>query len=656
MSGIRSIVMAPDEPALVDVLAGRITFATTRAATFFGRHVEDIIGLEVDGLFDADVSGLTPGMAVTREAVDLQGRRFYAAVSVPEAGRLEISYLPDAAELVTVARRQRDILEAIVGGDPVEVVLSQIAVFAESHAPGNLRASILRMDPEEGVLRVAGQPSLPPEFIAGIDRLRPGQGVASCGTAAATGLMVLTPSIVGDPWWTPFEGFMAQFGVRASWSTPIRSSRHAAVLGTFGMYYGEPRFPTARELYLAESFAHLAALALDRADADRVRIRQLALLETERLRTAFFASIAHDLRTPLQTIVAAVEILDDQVAPMVPSQRRAAEVLRGAAEQLLHVAEDATQIARPGTVEICREPLDPAVIARRAVTVMFEEASRLQVELRTVLPAVLPQLDADPRRLSRVLVNLLGNAVSHAPTGSTVSLEVTFDAAAHELEMVVVDRGPGLPASMHDRVFEPFVQAGDGGISKGGAGLGLAIVKRFVGAHGGRVGVASEPGQGARFSVFLPVAPDAPMLETAPQSDARTAAARVLDGRTILLAEDDEALRSILRIGLARSGATVLEAGDGLEALRVLGNAHVDVLLLDGWMPKLDGAGVLSGMRQDPPARLPAVVVLSGGAGPTQGGPGWLERGASLVVAKPVRLAALVSAVAGILDEVPVPA
>jgi hypothetical protein len=197
-------------------------------------------------------------------------------------------------------------------------------------------------------------------------------------------------------------------------------------------------------------------------------------------------------------------------------QKLALESIKEATAHLMNVAEDATQLARPASeVSLSREASNLAVLLRRAVGVVQEQASKRQVILDVVTPPFIPEVSVDPKRLSRVMVNLLANAVSYSPAGTRVKAELQWDEAKETLGVAVEDAGPGLPHGMEDVVFEPFVQVGEARKQGGGIGLGLAIVKRFVEAHKGRVGVASVPGRGARFSFTIPVPIGARMIPTA---------------------------------------------------------------------------------------------------------------------------------------------
>lgn len=631
----QSIVMPFDEPAMLRVREGRVLEATTRAATLLGTSRRELVDREVEEL----APGLSGGGTV--EARRLDGSTVRCKVRELSEGCFTLDYRPDTQEIAELFEAQREIVERIVRGDSVEEVLGAIAVLAEEHAPGGMRCSILVLDEKEGVLRTMGQPSLPRDFTAAIDRLVPAYGKASCGHAAAEGVQVLTTRIEGDPWWKDFATFMASYGIEASWSSPILSPRNGRTLGTFGMYYPAPRFPTPAELYLIESFTHLAALAIDRHHADLVRAAHVNLLETARMRDTFFATVAHDFRTPLQSVVMGLNSLETLVDRRDPEQLRAISYVRDAAAHLLDVANDVTQLSRPAAeVTLERELQSARDLAVAAIAVVQEQAARKQVVLELNTRGELPLVHVDGRRIRRAVVNLLANAISYSPRGTSVSVELRFEPAASVVQISVKDSGPGLPAGREYLVFEPFVQVGEQRQRAGGIGLGLAIVKRFVEAHGGRVGVQSEPGKGSRFWLRLPADPSAipvqlPIGRSAPAARPAPGAERPIEGLRILVADDDELLRNVLKSGLTRAGATVTEVADGNAALAELETHAFDVLLLDGWMPNGDAATVL---EQVAGSGGPAIVVLTGGEPTAADGRSFETLGATAVVHKPIRI------------------
>lgn len=653
----RSIVMPLHEPALLALDGDRIRAANRRAATIFGVEPAQLAGAAanawIDGVTTVDGRTFAPAETSARRS---DGSRFRCRLQQRADGQWQLRYLPEASEILDLFLGQRAIVERIVRGDSLREVLTALALLAECHAPGGMRCSILVFDEAEGVLRTMGQPSLPPEFVAGIDRLAPAPQKASCGHAAATGVQVLTTSIAGDPWWRDFAGFMAQHGIQASWSSPILSPRNDKVLGTFGMYYPAPRQPTPAELHLIESFTHLAALAIDRHQSDIVRAAHGELLQTAALRDQFFSAIAHDLRSPLQSIVLGLGQLESLRPDRSPAERDALAVVRQAAAHLVDVADDATQLARPASeLRLQKAAHDLAALAREAAGVVQAQADVAGVRVEVAATAPAPRAEVDAARIRRCVVNLLTNAIGHAPAGSTIRVEVGQDVGTGRAAIAVADDGPGLPPGQEYLVFEPFVQLGPVSGRKGGIGLGLAIVKRFVEAHGGAVGVRSAPGKGARFWFELPSLPSAAASADAPRptqtpgapAPAPAAAAHAgLAGVRILIADDEDLLRSTMVRHLGRGGAIVAEARDGREALAQLRTGRHDVLLLDANMPNCNGAGVLADLRREPlPYRL-LVVLLSGGDLCDADGTRFEDLGAHLVVPKPVRISALADQIA----------
>ena len=650
----QSIVMPFQEPALLELDDDRILQATVRTATIFGVGPEGLVGAPA-GKWIAGIERDGATVTVPRETVGRRrdGTHFRCRMQRQGDGKWLLQYLPEASEILDLFQGQRRIVDRIVRGDPVHDVLGAIAMLAEQHTPGGMRCSILMLDEREGVLRTMGQPSLPKEFTAAIDRLVPAYGKASCGHAAATGVQVLTTQIDGDPWWKDFAGFMAKYGIHASWSSPILSPHTGKVFGTFGMYYPAPRYPTPAELYLIETFTHLAALAIDRHHSDEVRRAHGEMLQTAQMRDRFFGTVAHDLRSPLQSVVLGLDQLEALRPERTAEEAHAFAVVRQAASYLLDVAEDATQLSRPSSeVRLAKAPHDLAALARDAAAVVHEQAKRRGIAIEIGTGAVPPRADCDAARIRRCIVNLLSNAIGHSPAGGTIRVEVVDDVGAGSATIRVVDQGPGLPPGREYLVFEPFVQLGEPHEQKGSVGLGLAIVKRFVEAHGGAVGVQSEPGKGACFWLSLPsLAPQTRPRPLPPRSASANAAALAVDpasaavtgiaGLRILVADDEELLRGTMVRHLGRTGAVVTGAKDGREALAQLRAATFDVLLLDVNMPHVNGPGVLADLRADPLPRRPLVVLLTGGDICDENGTSYIDLGADLVVQKPVRIAVL---------------
>ena len=222
-----------------------------------------------------------------------------------------------------------------------------------------------------------------------------------------------------------------------------------------------------------------------------------ALRRSEDIKTTLLRTVSHDLRTPLTAIAASAEALG---SASLSAQERG-ELSAGAAEQarkLSALVDDLLDLSR---LEAGRaEPRRRWIALDEVLDVAADGLPADRVDLR--LADDLPMLHADPTQLERALHNLLENAVDHSD-GQPVTVRAA--AVGARLVVRVTDRGPGIPAAEHERIFEPFYRADASRPRSAGSGLGLAIVRGFVEANGGTVDVESYPGQGATFVVGLPL-------------------------------------------------------------------------------------------------------------------------------------------------------
>ena len=235
-----------------------------------------------------------------------------------------------------------------------------------------------------------------------------------------------------------------------------------------------------------------AAAALDEM------IQKLEMSEEER--NNLLSAIGHDLRTPLGSMQAAVEALQDEVAPDPTAY------LRGIShdlEHLRHLVDDLTLLTRidTGRLDLLPTGVDLAELADEAVEAVTPAAAGRNVRLRVEGPGHIG-VKGDPAALSRVFRNLLANAIRHSPESGEVRIVLTQNGS--HAETAVVDQGAGFPDQLRVRAFERFVRADDSrNRESGGSGLGLAIAKGIVEAHGGTISIDDGPGGRVRFSVPL---------------------------------------------------------------------------------------------------------------------------------------------------------
>lgn len=249
--------------------------------------------------------------------------------------------------------------------------------------------------------------------------------------------------------------------------------------------------------------------------AERFNRMAAALSETiERLESAearnrrFVADVSHELRTPVAALVAEASILREHIDDLPPESRRAGELLVADVGRLRTLVNDLMEVSRfdAGVEEVTLEPVDVAGLVRTVAAARLPHAA-LAVPTRPLI------VETDPRRLERILGNLLDNAREHAP-GAPV--EVGLSADDQELAIVVADRGPGVPADRLPLIFERFSK-GDPSRHGGSSGLGLAIAAEHAGLLGGRLFAANRPGGGLEMTLRLPVtrslpAGDAPAM------------------------------------------------------------------------------------------------------------------------------------------------
>lgn len=287
--------------------------------------------------------------------------------------------------------------------------------------------------------------------------------------------------------------------VRSLTIVPIRPE---APLGALGAYWATPHGADAREIALLEALAGATAVAM--ANAALYHEAQ----EAVQVRDRFLAMAAHELRTPLASLLLQVQRLGckasgEQALDPAPLRTQCTVIERQVhrMEALVNTLLDVSNIVR-GPLYLCREPVELGALVRERIA----DAVRLNARISPVitLTATRPvQGSWDRLRIDTVVSNLLGNAIKY---GAGQPIEVTVEAAGEAARLEVTDHGIGIDPRDQERIFQQFERAVSGQ-HYGGLGLGLWLAHRIVVAHGGSITVTSEPGQGARFVVLLPCTP-----------------------------------------------------------------------------------------------------------------------------------------------------
>jgi two-component system, OmpR family, sensor histidine kinase MtrB len=249
------------------------------------------------------------------------------------------------------------------------------------------------------------------------------------------------------------------------------------------------------------------------ADSIQGQIKELADLSLVQQR--FVSDVSHELRTPLTTIRLAADMLNDSRADFDPSTARAAELLHAQVERFEVLLTDLLEISRydAGSVQLEREPTSLAHLTEDVIASMQQLADQHGVDIRLVAPGGYSPVEMDPRRVRRIVRNLIGNAIEHSEGRPIV---VTVDSNQDAVAVGVRDHGLGLAPEHVERVFDRFWRADPARARTiGGTGLGLSIALGDARLHGGTLAVWSEPGRGANFVLTLPRG-DAPVAGTSP--------------------------------------------------------------------------------------------------------------------------------------------
>ena len=349
----------------------------------------------------------------------------------------------------------------------------------------------------------------------------------------------------------------------------------------------------------------LQALHKARADAE----------EANQLKDEFLATVSHELRTPLNAIMGWVSMLRQARF----DQARVASVLeiveRNAKAQAQIIA-DVLDISRmiTGRIRLNQSPVSLARVVFDALDTVRPATTAKGIEIRTNVDEG-PVVRADPERLQQVFWNIFSNACKFTPPGGRIEISLDDDKPWWVLR--VADTGAGIAPEFLPYVFDRFRQA-DQSFTRahGGLGLGLAIVKQLVEMHGGEVRAHSEGlGRGALFEIRLPssmtastaLAPDLgqrPGIDAIPDVD--------FADDLVLVVDDDEATRDLVRAILTECGARVIAVASAAEATAQLALEIPAVIVADVGMPDEDGLSMIRRIRQQPPAdggRVPAVAL-----------------------------------------------
>jgi signal transduction histidine kinase/CheY-like chemotaxis protein len=444
------------------------------------------------------------------------------------------------------------------------------------------------------------------------------RSLAAC-VEQGVGAVMLTDSALMDPQIDVLHDTLAR---QAGWSdVPVLLLTHGRELSP----------PAARALARLSNVTLLdrpvstrsmvsAVLAALRARQRQYQIRdqlarqhaaEQALVDADRRKDEFLATLAHELRNPLAPIRTAMHVLA-RVPPDAPQATRLREMMERQIEQLVKLIDELLDVSRiaTGKVLLQRERVDLRSVLDSAL-----EASRPQVDasnhdMRVSCSAAPIWVVGDPSRLAQVISNLINNAAKYTPARGRI--DVALEEADQQAIVRVTDNGAGIPVDMLDRVFDMFTQVNRTlDRAQGGLGIGLSLVRRLVDLHGGSVSAAS-PGldKGSTFTIRLPMVEAEPMIDAAgPQPPDRAPVRRRM---RVLVVDDNVDAADALAIQLETGGHEIRTAYGGAAALHAADEFGPEVVLCDIGMPGIDGHAVAMRLRADRRHASTVLVALTG--------------------------------------------
>lgn len=229
-----------------------------------------------------------------------------------------------------------------------------------------------------------------------------------------------------------------------------------------------------------------------------------SFLEKDVAKTNFLATISHELKTPISGIKLGLQLLENpKTGALNPDQLRLLHDIRGESDRLLRITSELLNMTQleTGKIDMTLQASDPADLVRTALQALYPQSQDKKLQISTQFAPQLPKVWSDPEKTIWVLINLLSNAIRHASEGDHLTVQIEAKPDRH-IHFSIQDQGPGIAPEYQDKIFEKYVKAP--GSKSSGTGLGLAISKDFVEAMGGKIGVQSNLGQGARFFFELP--------------------------------------------------------------------------------------------------------------------------------------------------------
>jgi signal transduction histidine kinase/ActR/RegA family two-component response regulator len=365
--------------------------------------------------------------------------------------------------------------------------------------------------------------------------------------------------------------------------------------------------------------------------------RERELIEADRRKDLFLATLAHELRNPLAPIRNSLEVLRTEIDDK-SLLNHARDVMERQVAQMTRLVEDLLDVSRitGDKLELRKEPISLSDVLTTAIETSRPLIDDAGHKLAVNLPTTSVWLDADPTRLAQIFSNLLNNSAKYTEHGGQIQVEASR--AGRHVLVTVRDNGVGIASDALPHVFDMFRQT-DWSLtrSQGGLGIGLTLVRRLVELHGGTIEAKSDGvGKGSEFTVRLPIAKQEKGQVTIPRPHKNVIAKR----HRILVVDDNKDSGDSLSMLLRVKGHDVRTARDGLQAIDMTPDFQPNVILMDIGMPKLNGYDTTRHIRTLPSGRDVMIIALTGWGQPEDLRQS-TEAGCSAHLVKPVDFAEL---------------
>ena len=422
-------------------------------------------------------------------------------------------------ELIAV----REVIHAFLNADRPEEVY-QFALDRVSPLVGATFASVYLVDGASELMRLGGAHNWPQRFRPWLGEARVRLGFGPSGEAASERRTIEVPDVFADNDLEDWQEVASELGFRALIALPLVTA--ARVLGAVTFYFADAESfsPEKRGLLriVADQMAATAekALLIDElrrsnaalveANAELER-QYAAVLQARRLKDEFLANVSHELRTPLTAVLGYISIMQEGISgPLTEGQRHDLTHVKRASERLLDLIESLIEMTtlKRGELDVFVEEVDPRRPLREAVASVAAPAANVKMRLDEPT-TMLPTIRSDRKKIFRILVSLLGNAVKFTERGEIVaSVRLANDRVVYRVQ----DSGIGIALDAQQYVFEEFRQV-DGSATRryGGSGLGLSLAQRLAQLLGGTIELRSTLGEGSTFTVELPLEYEAPV-------------------------------------------------------------------------------------------------------------------------------------------------